>query len=399
MKKWVIYQVGSREHYALPRMFAAKGELKFLVTDYWFRPGRVLTFLLSKGGYKTQSRYHSELSDAKVYHWNLTFLLIDAVRKLPFLKNHINRDKISQLMFSQKLKKIKKRDDVVVFSYNYIANGIFKKAQKKGLECVLGQIDAGPKAGEINRMLFEQTYGDSIPPNPDMYLSYDSLWREECEIAKHVIVNSEWSKKMLLEAGIPEQKLKIIEIAYKTPLEAQSFARNYPTAFNKNRPLKVLYLGSLKLLKGIAPLLDAIRLLSNEPIEFYLVGSIQIPDFLLVNLPLTCHVIGSVNKARTNYYYRDCDIMVLPTYSDGFAMTQLEAQAWGMPIIATERCGKIVTDNVNGRIIKNIHSQEIANILRDILLNPQQLHSFKHNTVDMNRFSLETIYKQYQSLK
>jgi glycosyltransferase involved in cell wall biosynthesis len=38
---------------------------------------------------------------------------------------------------------------------------------------------------------------------------------------------------------------------------------------------------------------------------------------------------------------------VFPTFSDGFGLTQLEAQAWILPIITTNFCGKLVEDEQN----------------------------------------------------
>jgi glycosyltransferase involved in cell wall biosynthesis len=35
--------------------------------------------------------------------------------------------------------------------------------------------------------------------------------------------------------------------------------------------------------------------------------------------------------------------MILPTLSDGFALTQLEALAYGCPVIASQFCGEVVT--------------------------------------------------------
>ena len=379
-------------------MFHQKHELSVLVTDIWVRPNSITSIILKIARISVTSRFHQELENANVKSWNFIFLFVDFLRKFSFFKKRINRDAIAQRLFAKYINTIPKHSEDIVFSYNYVAYLLFKKATQKGLRCVLGQIDAGPKAGEINRELFKKTYGGKIAPNRDLYISYGSRWKSECAFAHLIIVNSEWSKKMLIEAGVDEQKLRVIELAYNAPIESISFNRVYPQTFDIQRPMRVLYLGSLKLLKGIQPLLEATRLLKDQPIEFYIVGSIQIDKMLLNDLPSNCKIIGPVSKQQTNDYYRTCDVMILPTFSDGFAMTQLEAQAWKMPIIATERCGKVITDKLNGRIILKNISEEIAEILKEQLQDPRKLAYFSQNAIELSEFSLETIYQKYKTV-
>ena len=58
--------------------------------------------------------------------------------------------------------------------------------------------------------------------------------------------------------------------------------------------------------------------------------------------------IGPVSRAKTAAFYRQADLLVFPTFSDGFGLTQLEAQAWKLPIIATKFCGDVVQDRSVG---------------------------------------------------
>ena len=43
----------------------------------------------------------------------------------------------------------------------------------------------------------------------------------------------------------------------------------------------------------------------------------------------------------------EADVFVLPTLSDGFALTQLEAMAHDLPVIATLACGEVVEPGVS----------------------------------------------------
>jgi glycosyltransferase involved in cell wall biosynthesis len=62
-------------------------------------------------------------------------------------------------------------------------------------------------------------------------------------------------------------------------------------------------------------------------------------------------ILGHVNRESAKRLYSTADVFVLPTLSDGFAITQLEAMAHGLPVIATNRCGEVVTDSQDGFIV------------------------------------------------
>jgi len=46
--------------------------------------------------------------------------------------------------------------------------------------------------------------------------------------------------------------------------------------------------------------------------------------------------------------YAEADVFVSPTLSDGFALTQLEAMAHDLPVIAALACGEVVEPGVSG---------------------------------------------------
>ncbi len=55
--KWLCYQLGAREHYAIPRALFRLSVLDWLVTDAWIRPS---SFLAKLSGSRLADRFHDE---------------------------------------------------------------------------------------------------------------------------------------------------------------------------------------------------------------------------------------------------------------------------------------------------------------------------------------------------
>jgi len=82
-------------------------------------------------------------------------------------------------------------------------------------------------------------------------------------------------------------------------------------------------------------------------------------------------------------------VFVFPTHSDGFGLTQLEAQAWRLPVIASKHCGEVVADGVNGMRLDEVTPECIQRALRHCCANPQMLRQWSLNSGIAPRFQLD----------
>lgn len=394
---WICCQIGGREHYAVARALHRHRALELLVTDAWVRPGNPLG-RLSAG---LKARFHAELAAAEVYG--------PAVRSLAFeLRARraaqagwplvMARNRWFQRVALSRLSQIAPRGDApVMMSYSYAAAELFAFARRKGWRTVLGQIDPGPVEEEIVAGLHAaapRTGGDWTRAPA----AYWSEWRRECALADRIVVNSSWSRDALVQEGVPADKIRIVPLAYERPPESVGFGRRYPSSFSSARPLRVLFLGQVNLRKGLGPLLDAIRLLSGEPIEFTIVGPVQIsiPEDLRSNRQVRWQ--GPAPRAATGQFYRDSDVFLFPTFSDGFGLTQLEAQAWMLPIITTRFCGKLVEHGRNGWILPEITPQCIADMLRECLRDPARLQAASDRGGVDAKFGLAEVGREWMNV-
>ena len=282
-----------------------------------------------------------------------------------------------------------------VFAYSYAAEHIFEHAREHGWRTVLGQIDPGPADDAIVARLHENGNGDGWQPPP---AAYWRRWRRECELADEIVVNSNWSREALLREGIPETKVRVIPLAFEPATEAQTFQREYPPSFTSSRPFRVLFLAQINLRKGARELLEAARLLANEPIEFWFVGPQQMP--IPPDLREASYIkwFGAVPRAKVDSFYRAADVFILPTFSDGFALTQLEAQSWKLPVIASRFCGEVVQHGRNGLLLEEVSAEAIAKVLGELVRSPQRLAAMARESYVREEFSLQAFASSLSQL-
>jgi glycosyltransferase involved in cell wall biosynthesis len=400
---WICCQLGAREHYAIPRALHQAGQLSLLLTDAWVNPRSSLGSIPNPVLKGLQERFHPDLATAPVHGFTpslMQFELVHRLRRTQSWDRMIARNQWFQAQALCHLKKTVSRlsgAQPVLFTYSYAALNLLRYAKSQGWYTVLGQIDPGIVEEKIVLEEYSKypTLAPDWRPTPP---SYWESWKSECDLADCIVVNSNWSKQLLEQAGIESHKIQIVPLVYEPPAEAANFTRTYPDAFSADRPLRVLFLGLVTLRKGIAPLLDAIRLLEGKPIEFWMVGAQQIvipPEFQ--NHP-QIRWIGSVPRSETAQYYQSADVFLFPTLSDGFGLTQLEAQAWKLPIVASQFCGEVVKNQNNGIILHDVNEKTIANSLQKILSQTRLLKSFSDNTLVAPDFTLSQLWQTFQSL-
>jgi glycosyltransferase involved in cell wall biosynthesis len=264
------------------------------------------------------------------------------------------------------------------------------------------QIDPGPEeekivAGESARV--PELAGEWHPAPAE----YWAFWREECELADRIVVNSEWSREGLIRGGVPGEKISIIPLAYETPeVRSQTSeirgARSYPARFTREHPMRVLFLGLINLRKGVARLLEAARILRNEPVEFWMAGPVEIAMASTIGHAGRVKWFGPATRKQAAEFYRHADVFILPTLSDGFAITQLEAQAHGLPIIASKFCGKVVENGVHGIILEELTATCIAATIRDCILDPDRLQNLAAASRLRDQFTIQALTQRLQEL-
>lgn len=381
MVNWICSQIGAREHYAIPRTLLAQGRLARLYTDFWATPGwRALGRLTGQTGLAT--RYHPDLKTAPVSAFNLLAL---AESRRSFVNPYEGFLLAGESFGRRVVRALEGREsktgrDVVFFGYD---TGFLEPARwvrTRGGRTVVCQMDPSRYEAELVKAEEERWPGWAKRPlhTPEAYFQRRE---EEWGAADLVMVNSEWTQQALVRQGVDGDRIVVVPLAYEGEHSGTGGQGNrmHPGhdlpghGFTDARPLRVLFLGQVILRKGIQYLLEAARLLGDEPILFDVVGPIGISDKGVASAPRSVTFHGPVSRDRTGGFYEDADLFVLPTLSDGFGLTQLEAMSRGLPVIVTPNCGEVVTDQRDGMIVPAGDPMALAEALQWMAQDPSRL--------------------------
>jgi glycosyltransferase involved in cell wall biosynthesis len=377
--------------------------LEHLLTDAWVPPSSLVAKL---GGSKLSERFQSELREARVIGFNASLIWFEILARIRGVKrwekiirrNHWFQRKVVSFFRAQHSTL---NYQTTLLSYSYTALEPFRYAKSRGWKTVLMQIDPGPEeerivAQEAARVP-ELAAGWQRAP-----AEYWDRWREEYKLADRIVVNSEWSREGLIREGIRSEKLSVIPLAYEANdlgrVAEPRLQRTYPDRFTFERPMRVLFLGLINLRKGVARLLEAARILRDQPIEFWMVGPVEIGNANAMGDAGRVKWFGSVTRKQSAEFYKSADVFILPTLSDGFAITQLEAQAHGLPVIASKFCGNVVTSGFNGIVLQEPTAACIAATIRECIADPGGLQKLTFASLVRNKFTIEALAQQLQDL-
>jgi hypothetical protein len=260
------------------------------------------------------------------------------------------------------------------FGFNSNCLEALEFLRARGICTVVDQVDPG--LVEENMILEEAERWpgwEGIPGR--MNQSYWDRVKAEWAAASLVLVNSEWSLEALVQQGVPREKLIVIPLAIDLPHDQVLLP------VNPKGHLKVLWLGSVILRKGIQYLAEAARKLEKLNVEFLVAGPVGISEQAVRSFPANIKVLGRVTRDQLSDFYRRAHLFVLPTISDGFAITQLEAMAHGLPVITTPNCGRVVTDGADGFIVPARDSQALADAIARLDADRPLLRTMSANTL------------------
>ncbi|TDD77016.1 glycosyltransferase family 4 protein [Flavobacterium caseinilyticum] len=377
--KVVVYHVGARDKYSIANYFADKQMLHALITDYWFKLSRFMLF--GRIREKANRRFSESLQDDRVY----SYPFVKIIKNLWNRSQNLSADQIwilhDKAFTSFALQKMKKLKPDVLYGYTNASLEVLEyyKNHKNVLK-IHNQIDPGLIYYEIKREL-NLLFPELEKTAETISLEFIERIKKEWELADCIIVNSEYSKKSLSKYVSQDKVIEILPLIYDRKKKFKTFKREYSDRLN------VGFVGNISVIKGFNKFIDVAKNLNSE-MNFIAVGTFLLNDTIMEETKSYITYTGHLTIQGMQDIYKTIDVLVFPTYCDGFGMVQLEAMDNGIPVLASRYCGEVVIDNYNGNIIET--ADDIINVLSVLNNDRYLLQKYSENAFEtINNFSQE----------
>ncbi len=226
---------------------------------------------------------------------------------------------------------------------------------------------------EIGKPVVISVHGHDIRELPEANSHWRLLIARALSCADAVVVSSQDARERVLKLDVDPRRL------YDIPqgVDCSVFVPDVSKPFNKNN-WRLLYAGRFDKKKGLAVLIDALKILrsQNRNVTLKLVGASQsgggskqfriqaeqnqVAEWVDFEQALPWSEMPKVMAAA--------DIFVLPSYYDSFGIVLIESMACGIPVVAT-KCGgpEQLVDNTVGRLAEIGDPESLANAIGEVI--------------------------------
>ncbi|MBH8576315.1 glycosyltransferase family 4 protein [Nostocaceae cyanobacterium CENA369] len=389
--KVLVAQLGARKHYQEPLLFHQWGILNTLYTDF-YSGHNVLTNLLRHPHLynrlpnflkKGLERHEPNLKGAKIIHFPIFgYSYVKALNKA-------SPQKASEIFieggreFCQRIIKHGLGEIDTIYGFNSACLELFEYAKSYGIRCILDQTLADYSL--VHELLLEEEerwQGWSLTPFTVSDADLELMQREhqEQDLANRIICGSNFVKDSLIARGVDSHKISVVPLGR---LKNEKSIRHQPltqTPREQGDELKILFVGSVGLRKGIPYLLEALRQMKgNIPFTCKIVGSLEIKPERIAEYSDVCEFLGRIPRSQVKDLYTWADVFVLPSICEGSAMVTYEALSSGVPIITTYNSGSIIRDEIDGFIIPIRNIEAIVDNLIKIYVKGNYFQNIANN--------------------
>ena len=223
-----------------------------------------------------------------------------------------------------------------------------------------------------------------------------------CWTATHITVASHKNKDYAVADGLfPAAKASVIGDGGTVGVDLEEFSYSkrgeYRSQVLTEFPLlqgKTVfgYVGRIERDKGIQELLEGFLSLNNSEYVLLLVGPFdelrsKLDANLLTRVKVCDNIIFNGFTREVPKYMSAIDILVHPTYREGFSMVIQQAMAMGCAIITTDIPGpsEVIVDGKSGVLVSPYSVDELAAAMSDLGMNDEKRERLVHNALERVR--------------
>ena len=347
-----VAMLGARRRYAVPRIFAQEGWLELFYTD-----------LYAAAPWLTRLRSSPPPHEAlrKALGRSAADIPADRVRQFPLFGLSRIAAARAATNPSARLRSYRKWNHAFcrrvvrgglgpangVYVFNTAGLEIARTAREQGLKIFVDQITAPWQVEESILKEERQRW-----PNWESGATSEGDWRpladreaQEWALADCILCGSAFVQEGIGKVAGPVEKCRVVP--YGNASGSLAHAIRKPQA----GPLRVLFVGTIQLRKGIQYLAEAARSLPANTAEFRAVGPIRVAREAARGIAAHIELRGALSRDSLLREYQWADVLALPSLSEGSANVCYEALAAGLPVIATPNSGSVIRDGEEGFIV------------------------------------------------
>jgi len=377
----LLMQLGARNHYAEAIALYEAGILDRFFTDFYWHHNRSFEKILYQLQKILRQKQPAFISKAKgrttpilpldkvidFIPLETVYYLFSGLKKIFPIDEQLNS--IYANLFAHLVINNISSELFGVLAFNTSAIGLFRWAKRKGVKCILSQVNY-PKDLQAKLYLREDWDWGDWGKRRNLSSGWNLVARREqleWALADIILVPSEFVADGLMQHNVDSSKIRIVPYGIdNTKYKIDTSNRN-----DKAETVNILFVGSMILGKGVQYFYKALEQLNSRNVIARIVGPNYLTPKATEKLEQFCELMGSVPRTDMPMIYNWADIMVLPTLSEGSALSVYEALAFGLPVITTPHAGSIIRDRKDGYIVPIRDSRAIAECIEILVSNPE----------------------------
>jgi glycosyltransferase involved in cell wall biosynthesis len=221
---------------------------------------------------------------------------------------------------------------------------------------------------------------------------------------ERILVLANSFKKELIELGINPNKIQITTMM----VESEKFK---PKEKTFHPPYTLLFCSRIEILKGIYPLVEAFQLTVQKYPETQLIFvgdgrelSNLKEKISSLRLGENIRCVGHKSDDEKIQFFTHSDMMILPSFTEGFPNVFCEAMAAGLPFIGTQVGGlvDVFQDEKQGLVIRSLppQPQEISDKIIQLIENKELMKQISETNIRevQEKYDVKVVMKRLDML-
>ena len=382
----VVSHPAQQHSYHLARALEKKGSLFAYVTTVYFKESRLLYRLLkvvlNKDNIRRMRGRQNSFMESNLKQFNeisgLLFLFSQRILRDQTFKGVI--EAWLGKAFGRKVAKFVNCNNVdIIICFDTFALTTFEGTLKSHVKKVL-DMSSIPLERRSN-LIEEYTTNELLAQkslNRTRKLSLDArveASNKEILLADYFLVASNFTKRQLVEVGVKSKQIYVVSYGINSNL----YRPREAVPSNDSKKLTFIFVGQMSAVKGFYVLVEALSRLPSGSFKCLLIGVPQGSETKIKQLSADFEFLGPVLNDDMPDIYRLADVLVAPSFYDGFGLTVLEAMASGLGVICSRNTGAsdLVNHGETGFLVDPNSVDDLYASMQYFLDNPDKLSGMK----------------------